>query len=50
MLSYNPDWRWYLETEKYVFYPSVKIVQQDNLDNWNNVFKIIEDELHKIQV
>ena len=50
MLSYNPDWRWYLETEKYVFYPSVKIVQQDNLNNWNNVIKNIEDELHEIQV
>ena len=48
MLSYNPDWRWYLQTEKDVFYPSVKIIQQDNFDNWNNVLKNIEYELNKI--
>ena len=50
MLSYNPDWRWYLETENNVFYPSVKIIQQDNFDNWNNVLKNIEYELNEIQV
>ena len=50
MLSYNPDWRWYLETEESVFYPSVKIIQQDNFDNWDNVLEDIKYELNKIPV
>ena len=50
MLSYSPDWRWYLETEGNVFYPSVKIIQQDNFDNWDNVLEGIKYELNKIPV
>jgi tetratricopeptide (TPR) repeat protein len=48
MLSFNPDWRWYLETEEYSFYPSVKIIQQNSSNNWENVVENINDELKKI--
>ena len=50
MLSFNPDWRWYLETEKSSFYSSVKIIQQNDFNNWDNVLKDIKYELDKTQV
>ena len=50
MLSFNPDWRWYLETEKNSFYSSIKIIQQNDFNNWDNVLKDIKYELDKTQV
>ena len=50
LLSYNPDWRWYLETQSNVFYPSVKIIQQDNFDDWDSVFENVKYDLNKISV
>ena len=47
ILNYNPEWRWFIELKSNCFYPSVKIIQQPEPDNWNFVFKKIEDLLNK---
>ena len=45
LLSYNPEWRWYIELQKQCFYPGVKIIQQKEFDDWKSVFKQLEDIL-----
>ena len=41
MLSYNPDWRWFIELKDKCFYPSMKIIQQNSSDDWSSVMKEI---------
>ena len=45
LLNYNPDWRWFLELKNKCFYPSVKIIQQDKMDDWESVLKKLEVEI-----
>ena len=45
LLSYNPEWRWFIEIQKKSFYPGIKIIQQKEYGNWNSVFKQLEDIL-----
>ena len=45
LLSYNPEWRWFIEIQKKCFYPEVKIIQQKINGNWNDVFKELEEIL-----
>ena len=48
LLNFNSDWRWFLDTEQTIWYPSVKIIKQKKLNDWDNVFeelqKILEDK------
>ena len=46
-LSYNPDWRWYIEIKKSVFYNTIKIFQQKKPGNWQSVFDEINNALLK---
>ncbi len=45
LLSYNPEWRWFIEIQKKCFYPEIKIIQQKEYGNWKGVFKQLEDLL-----
>ena len=45
LLSYNPEWRWFIEIQKKCFYPEIKIIQQKEYGDWNNVFKELEEIL-----
>ena len=45
LLSYNPDWRWFIEIQKKCFYPDLKIIQQKVYGDWDEVFKQLEDIL-----
>ena len=45
LLSYNPEWRWFIEIQKKCFYPEIKIIQQTEYGDWNNVFKELEEIL-----
>ena len=45
LLSYNPEWRWFIEIQKQCFYPGIKIIQQKEYGNWNSVFNQLEDIL-----
>ena len=42
LLSYNPEWRWYIELQKNCFYPNINIIQQDQMNDWNGVFERLE--------
>ena len=45
LLSYNPEWSWYVELKNKCFYPNVKIIQQPNFGDWDSVFKELEFKL-----
>ena len=45
LLSYNPEWRWYVEIKNKCFYPNVNIIQQSNFGDWDSVFKELELKL-----
>ena len=42
LLSYNPEWRWHIETKNKCFYPNMNIVQQQKINDWPSVFKELE--------
>ena len=43
LLSFNPEWRWYIELTHKCFYPKINIIQQSKFNNWKGVF----NELNK---
>ena len=43
LLSFNSDWRWFDDETTTVWYPSVRIIKQKKINNWQFVF----DNLHK---
>lgn len=45
LLSDNPDWRWFMDTESSPWYPTIKIFRQDQLGEWSSVLKRVELEL-----
>ena len=49
-LSYNPDWRWYIENKKSVFYNTLKIFQQKKPGHWKSVFDEINSSLLKYKI
>ena len=42
LLSYNPEWRWYIEPKENCFYPNISIIQQDQMNDWTGVFEKLE--------
>ena len=42
LLSYNPEWRWYIEPKANCFYPNISIIQQDQMNDWTGVFEKLE--------
>lgn len=47
LIPYNPDWRWKLEGNKTEWYPSLELFRQEELGNWEPVFKKIEERLNE---
>lgn len=45
LLNLNSDWRWFLDNEKTIWYPSIKIFKQTDYANWNNVFEKLNSEI-----
>ncbi len=45
LLNYNSDWRWFFDEEKTFWYPSIKIIKQKKINEWNFVFEKLEGEL-----
>ena len=43
LLSYNPEWRWFIEKKYKVFYPNIKIIQQNKPGDWVTVFEKVEN-------
>ena len=47
-LKKYPDWRWGLIGEKTFWYDTVKLFRQNNIDNWEDVFKNMKNEIVKL--
>ncbi len=47
LLSFNPEWRWFIENKYNVFYPKIKIIQQKKPGDWQTVFDEVEIILKK---
>ena len=47
LLNYNSDWRWFNDKYSTPWYPNIKIIKQEKLNDWSSVFNkakiIIED-------
>ena len=43
LLSFNPEWRWFIEKKYRVFYPNIKIIQQSKPGDWLTVFEKVEN-------
>jgi len=48
LLNYNSDWRWFGEKNITQWYPSVKIIKQNQFNSWDNVFEDLIIEVKKI--
>lgn len=48
LLSYNPEWRWYIELKHKCFYTSINIIQQTKFGDWNSVFNELNNKLEKL--
>lgn len=47
LLSYIPEWRWFLDSENTPWYTSAKLYRQNKSRNWDNVFENVLDDLQK---
>jgi hypothetical protein len=47
LLPFSPDWRWLLDREDSLWYPSIKLYRQESIDDWTNVFESIKADLLK---
>jgi tetratricopeptide (TPR) repeat protein/ADP-heptose:LPS heptosyltransferase len=45
VLPLAPDWRWLLDREDSPWYPSARLFRQARLDDWDEVFQRVADEL-----
>jgi len=46
-VAWNPDWRWTLEGDSTVWYPTIKLVRQKKKGDWQGVFDEIYDLVQK---
>lgn len=47
LLSYIPEWRWFLDSKETPWYTSAKLYRQDESRNWDNVFEKVLADLQK---
>ncbi len=45
LLPYVPDWRWLVDRDDTPWYPSMRLFRQTNRDDWDGVFKRVEQAL-----
>ncbi len=48
MIPFVPDWRWRLETEESIWYPSMKLYRQTALHDWTPVVQRIRSDLEAL--
>jgi ADP-heptose:LPS heptosyltransferase/Tfp pilus assembly protein PilF len=48
LLNFNSDWRWFDSYKITPWYPSVKIIKQKKLNDWEYVFEQLNDEIKVI--
>ena len=47
LLNYNSDWRWFSDTKKTIWYPSITIIKQKKINNWDDVFEELDQILQE---
>jgi len=45
LLPFRSDWRWLTHQSNSLWYKSIQLVRQDQIDNWNNVFEWVNSRL-----
>ena len=45
LLNFNSDWRWFDQNDNTVWYPSVKIIKQEKIYDWESVVKKLVQEV-----
>ena len=48
MLPYAADWRWGIEAEECLWYPSMRLFRQSSHGDWESVMGHVAEELHKL--
>ena len=48
MLPWFPEWRWGLEGDTTVWYPSVEIIRQNKAFDWKSVIDRVDERLQKL--
>ena len=45
LLPFNPDWRWLLDREDSVWYPTARLFRQPAIGDWDSVIRRVREEL-----
>ena len=45
LLSYVPDWRWFMDGPNSPWYPSISLFRQDKLDDWSQALQTTKEAL-----
>ena len=48
LIPFNPDWRWGLEGESTIWYPTLRLFRQEKYDDWTIPFEKITNEVRKL--
>ena len=48
LLNFNADWRWFGSKKNTNWYPSIRIIKQNQFNSWDNVFEDLIIEVKKI--
>jgi len=48
LLPYVAEWRWLLNGDNSLWYPSAKLYRQDKINDWDSVFKKLKVDLKMI--
>jgi len=48
LLPYSPDWRWLLDRDDSPWYPSARLLRQQQFGNWAGVIDQVKDELRSV--
>ena len=43
LLDYNPDWRWFNNFNKTIWYPSFEIIKQKKKNDWKSVIDRVKN-------
>ncbi len=48
LLPLSPDWRWLLNRNDSIWYPTMRLYRQKDINHWENVFSEINHDLRKL--
>jgi len=50
LLTYNPDWRWFLDRSDSPWYPTATLYRQESYGDWDSILAKVETDLVKRQL